>query len=90
MKTKNRTAMRQLFGDPVVYLAGITDPASLCLSPELMHSVQEAAESILKNRGNPAAQRVSIAGLSFTVRLALCMWLTDMKMASKLVRAAYA
>lgn len=90
MKRKAQTEMRQLFGDPVVYMAGITDPASLSLSPELMHSVQEAAESLLKNRGKPSAQRGSIVGLSFTVRLALCMWLTDVKLAAKLIRVAYA
>lgn len=90
MKRKAQTEMRQLFGDPVVYLAGITDPATLNLSPELMHAVQEAAESLLKSRGKPIAQRSSIAGLPFTVRLALCMWLTDIKLAAKLVRAAYA
>jgi hypothetical protein len=82
--------LKRLFGDPVVYLATITDPATLDLSAALMDSVHDGADALLKMRGLLAVQQRYIGGLSFDVRLVLCMWLIDTDLAAKLIRAAYA
>lgn len=90
MRKKTRTDLRQLFGEPVAYLAKITDIADLDLSAELMDSVHDGADTLLNLRGKPTLQKRYISGLPFTVRLVLCMWLVDTELASKLIRAAYA
>ena len=56
---------------------------------ELMESVHDAADALLTMRGHPERQRGYLAGLPFTVRLVLCMWLTDTELAAKLIRVAY-
>lgn len=93
MRKKARTDLRylrHLFGEPVVYLAGITDVASLQLSANFMDGIHDGADALLKMRGNLQMQHGYVSGLSFTVRLVLCMWLMDTELASKLIRAAYA
>ena len=93
MRKKARTDLRHfrhLFGEPVVYLARITDVASLELSANFMDGIHDGADALLKMRGNAPIQQRYISGLPFTVRLVLCMWLMDTEMASKLIRAAYA
>jgi hypothetical protein len=82
--------LRRLFGEPVAYLANITDPVTLDLTAELMDRVHDGADALLNMRGNLAEQQRYIAGLPFTVRLVLCMWLIDTDLASKLIRAVYA
>ena len=56
---------------------------------ELMEAVHDAADALLTMRGHPERQRGHLAGLPFTVRLVLCMWLTDTELAAKLIRVAY-
>ena len=82
--------LRRLFGEPVAYLAKITDPVTLDLTSELMDRVHDGADALLNMRGNLAEQQRYITGLPFTVRLVLCMWLSDTHLASKLIRAVYA
>lgn len=82
--------LRRLFGEPVAYLANITDPVTLDLTAELMDRVHDGADALLNMRGNLAEQQRYITGLPFTVRLVLCMWLMDTDLASKLIRAVYA
>jgi len=82
--------LRRLFGEPVAYLAKITDPVTLDLTAVLMDRVHDGADALLNMRGNLAEQQRYITGLPFTVRLVLCMWLMDTDLASKLIRAVYA
>ena len=82
--------LRRLFGEPVAYLANITDPVTLDLTAELMDRVHDGADALLNMRGNLAEQQRYITGLPFMVRLVLCMWLMDADLASKLIRAVYA
>ena len=93
MTSKKKQALaelKRLFGEPVVYLAGITDPAALDLSATLMDRVHDGADALLTMRGHLAEQHRYIGGLSFNVRLVLCMWLMDTDLAAKLIRAVYA
>lgn len=87
-KKRELAELRRLFGDPVLYLAGITDPATLDLSATLMDRVHDGASALLEMRGHPAEQRRYIAGLPFEVRLVLVMWLMDTGTAARLIRAA--
>lgn len=82
--------LRRLFGEPVAYLANITDPVTLDLTAELMDRVHDGADALLNMRGNLAEQQRYITGLPFMVRLVLCIWLMDTDLASKLIRAVYA
>lgn len=82
--------LRRMFGDPVAYLASITDVATLDLTANLMDRVHDGADALLKMRGNLDAQHRYISGLPFTVRLVLCMWLMDTNMAARMIRAVYA
>lgn len=90
MKKKILRDLQRLFGEPVAYLAKITDPVTLDLTAELMDRVHDGADALLNMRGNLAEQQRYITGLPFTVRLVLCMWLSDTNLASKLIRAVYA
>ena len=84
-----RQDLKHLFGEPVTSLAKIVGLESLAITPELMESVHDAADAMLTMRGQSERQRGYLAGLPFTVRLVLCMWLTDTELAAKLIRAAY-
>ena len=84
-----RQDLKHLFGEPVSSLAKIVGLESLDITPELMESVHDAADALLTMRGHPERQRGYLAGLPFTVRLVLCMWLTDTELAAKLIRVAY-
>ena len=84
-----RQDLKHLFGEPVSSLAKIVGLESLEITPELMESVHDAADALLTMRGHPERQRGYLAGLPFTVRLVLCMWLTDTELAAKLIRVAY-
>lgn len=84
-----RQDLKHLFGEPVSSLAKIVGLESLAVTPELMESVHDAADALLTMRGHPERQRGYLAGLPFTVRLVLCMWLTDNALAAKLIRVAY-
>lgn len=90
MNRKTHRQVKRLFGEPVAFLATITDPATLDLSAALMDRVHDGADALLTMRGNLAEQHRYISALPFTERLVLCMWLMDMDLAAKLVRAAYA
>ena len=90
MKKKALHELQRLFGEPVAYLATITDPATLDLSAELMDRVHDGADALLTMRGHLAEQHRYIGGLPFEVRLVLCMWLMDTDLAAKLIRAVYA
>lgn len=93
MKRKKAQALselRRLFGEPVAYLATITDPATLDLSAALMDRVHDGADALLTMRGHLTEQQRYIGGLPFDVRLVLCMWLMDTDLAAKLIRAVYA
>lgn len=89
-KKKALEELRRMFGEPVVYLAQITDVATLDLSAALMDRVHDGADALLTLRGCLVEQHRYISGLPFLVRLVLCMWLMDTDMASKLIRAVYA
>jgi hypothetical protein len=80
--------LRRLFGDPVVYLASITDPATLNLSAALMDRVHEGADALLTMHGDLDRQHRYIEGMPFGVRLVLCMWLMDTELAAKLINAS--
>ena len=84
-----RQDLKHLFGEPVTSLAKIVGLESLAVTPELMESVHDAADAMLTMRGQSERQRGYLAGLPFTVRLVLCMWLTDTTLAAKLIRVAY-
>ena len=84
-----RQDLKHLFGEPVTSLAKIVGLESLAVTPELMVSVHDAADALLTMRGHPERQRGHLAGLPFTVRLVLCIWLTDTELAAKLIRVAY-
>lgn len=87
---KTDRELKRMFGEPVAFLADITDPAALNLTAALMDRVHDGADALLLMRGNLAEQHRYIRELPFTVRLVLCMWLKDMNLAAKLVRAVYA
>jgi len=84
-----RQDLKHLFGEPVTSLAKIVGLESLAITPELMESVHDAADVMLTMRGQSERQRGYLAGLPFTVRMVLCMWLTDTELATKLIRIAY-
>ena len=84
-----RQDLRHLFGEPVTSLAKIVGLEALEVTPELMEAVHGAADALLTMRGQSERQRAYLVGLSFTVRLVLCMWLTDTTLAAKLIRVAY-
>lgn len=84
-----RQDLKHLFGEPVSSLAKIVGLESLEITPELMESVHDAADALLTMRGHPERQRGHLAGLPFTVRLVLCMWLNDSELATKLIRVAH-
>ena len=84
-----RQDLKHLFGEPVTSLAKIVGLESLAVTPELMEAVHDAANTLLKMRGQSERQRGYLVGLPFTVRLVLCMWLTDTELAAKLIRGAY-
>ena len=88
---KNRTGqdLKPLFGEPVSSLAKIVGLEALEVTPELMESVHDAADVLLTMRGQLGRQRAYLVDLPFTVRLVLCMWLTDTTLAAKLIRIAY-
>jgi hypothetical protein len=79
----NRWSAVALFGDSVVYLASITDPATLELSAALMDHVRDGADALLTMRGHLAEQHCYIGGLAFDVRLVLCMWLMDKRLQNR-------
>lgn len=89
-KKKALTELRRLFGEPVAYLAQITDPATLELSAGLMDRVHDGADALMTMRGDLPEQHRYIGELPFNVRLVLCMWLMDTDLASKLIRRAFA
>lgn len=84
-----RQDLKHLFGEPVTSLAKIVGLESLEITPELMESVHDAADAMLTMRGQSERQRGYLVGLPFTVRLVLCMWLNDAKLATKLIRVAH-
>jgi hypothetical protein len=84
-----RQDLKHLFGEPVSSLAKIVGLESLEITPELMESVHDAADAMLTMRGQSERQRGCLAGLPFTVRLVLCMWLNDSELATKLIRVAH-
>ena len=88
-KKQELAELKRLFGEPVAYLATITDTATLDLSAALMDRVHDGADALLTMRGNLAEQHRYISGLPFDVRLVLCMWLMDTELATKLIRAVY-
>lgn len=90
MKMTAAEAALRLFGEPVAYLAQITDPATLELSATLMDRVHDGADALLAMRDDLSEQQRYIGGLPPDVRLVLCMWLLDTGMASKLIRIVYA
>lgn len=87
-KDEHKKDLQILFGEPVTYLAQMTDVTSLDLTAELMHRVHDGADTLLSMRGQVQLQQEYINGLPFTLRLVLCMWLMDTEMAAKIVRSA--
>lgn len=88
-KKRELVELKRLFGEPVVYLARITDPASLDLSAALMDRVHDGADALLALKGHPQEQCRYIGELPFDVRLVLCMWLLDLDLAAKLLKSLY-
>ena len=84
MKRKVLHEVQRLFGEPVAYLASITDPATLDLSAALMDRVHDGADALLTMRHRPDEQMRYVSELPFDVRLVLCMWLLDCDLADKL------
>jgi len=89
-KKQELAELKRLFGEPVAYLASITDPATLDLSAALMDRVHDGADALLTMRGDLEEQHRYVLDLPHEVRLALCMWLMDTGLAAKLVRAVFA
>ncbi len=89
MSPRIAVELRHLFGPVLLEEATRTDPASLDLAAALMDAVHDAADALLAQRGDAAAQRATVAQLPDDVRLVLCMWLMDTGLAAKLIRAAY-
>lgn len=81
--------LKHLFGEPVTSLAKIVSLEALEITPDLMESVHDAADALLTMSGQTKRQSSYLAGLPFTVRLVLCMWLTDTDLAAKLIRLGY-
>ena len=88
-KVQMTDELRQLFGEPLVYIASITDPITLDLSKALMDKVHDAADHLINLRGMDAERVRYISAMPFTERLVLCMWLMDHSMISKVVRAIF-
>ena len=88
-KKQELAEQRRLVGEPVVYLASITDPATLDLSVALMDRVHDGADALLTMRSHLVEQHRYIGKLPFNVRLVLCMWLMDTDLAAKLIRTVY-
>ncbi len=87
MTQKSLRELQRLFGEPVTYLASVTDAATLELSAALMERVHDGADALLTMCGHPAEQQRYIGGLPFDVRLVLCMWLLDTDLGVKLVES---
>ena len=87
---KMQGEMQRLFGEPLVRLAESTDPMALELTAGLMDRVHDGADALLTMRGDTEEQHRYVLALPHEVRLALCMWLMDTGLASKLVRAVLA
>jgi hypothetical protein len=87
---KMQGELRRLFGEPLVRLAESTDPMALELTAGLMDRVHDGADALLTMRGDTEEQHRYVLALPHEVRLALCMWLMDTGLASKLVRAVFA
>jgi len=68
----------------VVSQARLTDPAELDLSAALMEAVWDAADQLLRDAGNPYAQRAYVQGMPEAARLVLCMWVMDLELVRKL------
>lgn len=85
-----RAEVSRLFGEPLVRLADMTDPAGLDLSAALMDRVHDGADALLTLRGDMAEQHRYVQALPHEIRLVLCMWLMDTGLAAKLVRAVFA
>lgn len=80
--------MVSLFGRELVEQASRTDPADLEVSAALMDAVHDAADRLLASSCQPKLQRDIVAGLEPQARLVLCMWLTDLGLASTLMATA--
>ena len=89
-KSRMRTELRRLFGEPLVRLADMTDPMALELTAGLMDRVHDGADALLLMRGDMEEQHRYVQALPHEVRLVLCMWLMDTGLAAKLVRAVLA
>ena len=87
MKTEALQDVLALFGEPVVHLGQVTDPATLNLSAALIDRVHDSADALLSLRGDPDVQRRYIGELPFDVRLLLAMRLLHTELVSKLIRA---
>lgn len=88
-KLRQERDMQRLFGDAVVCIANLTDPATLDLTEALMDRVHDAAERLLHLAGDPAEQQRYVSAMPFETRLVLCMWLIDTTMATRIIRAVY-
>ena len=72
-KKQELAELKRLFGEPVAYLATITDPVTLDLSAALMDRVHDGADALLTMRGDLVEQHRYICELPFEVRLVLCI-----------------
>lgn len=90
MNATKRRELEAIFGDVVTSMASIIEPECLTITPLTLEAVHRLADEVQALQGNPHKQAARIAGQNFAVRLVLCWWMQDTKMAAKLVRLTYA
>lgn len=86
MTTRLADELTALFGRDVLHQARLTDPADLELTAEQMDAVHDAADELLRLRGDPKAQVKMVRGLDSRTRMILCMWAVDTGLMESLLR----
>lgn len=84
-RQRRERELAALFGEDCLAQARVTDPADLHLTADLMETVWDAADDLLRDAGNPEKQRATIAAIPEGTRLVLCMWVLDLELAGKLL-----
>lgn len=77
-----------LFGQPLIVAARAIDPADIVITAESMDAVHDAADELLAQAGDAAAQRRIVEGLEAGTQLLLCMWVMDLSLGPILAERA--
>lgn len=80
--------LKAIFGCSLVCKARDTDPADLDLTVEGMLSVADAAAELQARTGDTEAQGRVVDTFNPQTRLALCLWMMDRSLGSKLAALA--